>query len=284
MGRPKRIGLDYFPFDVDFFEDEKVLPVSVEFGAKGEIVIIRLLCAIYREGYFARWSEGLKFKIANQAKVSEHLVNDVVLKLVKYHFFNEELFNEFQILSSTGIQKRWNEATRKRVDLEEKEFWLLGKSIVSGGRNPVFGGRKAEESAENDTESTQSKLNKSKRKKEKIDPPGDTPLENKKIDYQKLVKYYHEKCKGMPQVKIMSEARKKVVKARVKEYGKKTVSEMIEKAGKSQFLNGSNDRGWTANFDWIFKPSNFVKIIDGCYIKEDTQKTNSNEPERPDKW
>lgn len=286
MARPKRIGLDYFSFDVDFFEDEKVLPVSVEFGAKGEIIIVRLLCAIYREGYFVRWSEGLKFKIANQAKVSEHLVNDVVLKLVKYHFFNEELFKEFQILSSKGIQKRWNEATRKRVDLNDKEFWLLKEFEVSGGRNQVSGGRKAEETPLNRSESTQIKLNEMKLKEEELNPPGDSPPEIEKVDYQKLVKLYHEKCTGMPQVKILSESRKKVVKARVKEHGKVIVAEMIEEAGKSPFLNGVNNRGWTANFDWIFKPSNFVKIIDGCYSqkKEEPEKVNSNEPERPEKW
>ncbi len=162
MGRPKRIGIDYFSFDVDFFEDEKVLPVSVEFGAKGEMVVIRLLCAIYREGYFLQWSDGLKFKIANQTKVGEQLVTDVVLKLVKYRFFNEEIFTQHQILTSQGIQKRWNEATRKRVDLNEKEYWILDDKTVSGGRNPVSGGRKAEESTENDPESTQSKVKESK--------------------------------------------------------------------------------------------------------------------------
>lgn len=172
MARPKKTGIEYFPFDIDMFEDEKVLPVSVEFGAKGESVVVRVLCAIYREGYFVQWSEGLKFKIANQAKVSEGLVSDVVAKLVKYHFFNEGIFNQHQVITSAGIQKRWKEATRKRVDPDEKEFWLLEKNEVSGGRNDVSGGRKAEETPTKRPETPQSKV-KEKKLITPLPPTGD---------------------------------------------------------------------------------------------------------------
>ena len=37
MARPNKIGLDYFPLDVDIFEDEKISAISGEFGIKGEI-------------------------------------------------------------------------------------------------------------------------------------------------------------------------------------------------------------------------------------------------------
>lgn len=168
MARPQRIGIDYFSFDVDMFDDEKVLPVSVEYGAKGELIIIRLLCTIYRQGYFIQWSEGVKFKLANSAKVSENLVSDVVFKLVKYHFFDEELFNKHQIITSTGIQKRWNEATRKRVDLANKPYWLISENSISGGRNSISGGSIPPENPLNLPETTQSKLNQSKLNQSKL--------------------------------------------------------------------------------------------------------------------
>ena len=47
MARPNKMGLDYFPFDVDFFNDEKIVAISGEFGIKGEIVVIKsALCDI----------------------------------------------------------------------------------------------------------------------------------------------------------------------------------------------------------------------------------------------
>jgi len=34
----------------------------------------------------------------------------------------------------------------------------------------------------------------------------------------------------------------------------------------SAFLAGENDRGWTANFDWVVAPANMVKIQEGLYL------------------
>lgn len=41
MARPNKTGLDYFPLDIDFFDDEKIVAISGEFGIKGEIVAIK---------------------------------------------------------------------------------------------------------------------------------------------------------------------------------------------------------------------------------------------------
>ena len=47
----KKKGLDYFPFDTSFFENDKIQFVGALFGMKGENVVIRLLCRIYSPGY-----------------------------------------------------------------------------------------------------------------------------------------------------------------------------------------------------------------------------------------
>ncbi|MCZ3393276.1 DUF4373 domain-containing protein, partial [Enterococcus faecium] len=41
MARPIKQGLDYFPLDVDFFEDEVIDGISGEFGIKGELITIK---------------------------------------------------------------------------------------------------------------------------------------------------------------------------------------------------------------------------------------------------
>ena len=139
MARPTKKGIDYFSFDVDFFEDEKIEPISGEFGAKGEIIVIRLLCAVYRNGYFAMWTEQLKMTLANRCKVSHELVEQVIKRLVKWNFFDENLFYSAGILTSKGIQVRYKEATRKRkLDYEKMEFWLLfdEKGVSSAHNSP----------------------------------------------------------------------------------------------------------------------------------------------------
>lgn len=40
---------------------------------------------------------------------------------------------------------------------------------------------------------------------------------------------------------------------------------MFEIAESSSFLKGQNSRNWSANFDWMMKDANFVKILDGNY-------------------
>ena len=53
MARPIKVNLDFFPFDVKFFADEKLDDVQNEYGPLGEAIYLRLLCFIYgNKGYY----------------------------------------------------------------------------------------------------------------------------------------------------------------------------------------------------------------------------------------
>lgn len=87
-----------------------------------------------------------------------------------------------------------------------------------------------------------------------------------KIDYQALMVYYNATFQGkLPGIKAMTDTRKKAVKARVAQYGKDAVMQVFSNVLDSPFLLGDNDRNWTADFDWIFKPTNFTKILERRY-------------------
>lgn len=53
--------------------------------------------------------------------------------------------------------------------------------------------------------------------------------------------------------------------ARIKESGLDNVLEVINKATQSNFLNGAGGRGFIANFEWILRPNNFPKVLEGTY-------------------
>ena len=55
--------------------------------------------------------------------------------------------------------------------------------------------------------------------------------------------------------------------ARIKEYSKDDVLTVIENVKYSDFLKGNNNRNWTADIDWILKPNNFIKVLEGNYNK-----------------
>lgn len=63
--------------------------------------------------------------------------------------------------------------------------------------------------------------------------------------------------------------RNRLVKARINEYGLDKVLQCIEEVNKSSFLKGfKSDNGWKADFDWVMKPNNFIKVLEGKYKDE----------------
>ena len=59
MGRAIKQGLEYFPFDIDFFQDIKIRKLIRYQGGKAITVYTLLLCIIYRDGYYTKWDEEL---------------------------------------------------------------------------------------------------------------------------------------------------------------------------------------------------------------------------------
>lgn len=126
MARSEDFGLKFWPCDYDIFEDEKIVSLTGEFGSKGESVMFRLLCAIYKRGYFTLWTDMLRKTISMKVPgASESLVEDVVTRLVKWEFFDETLFNTSQVLTSQAIQERYFEAKKRSKKIETDEFLLM---------------------------------------------------------------------------------------------------------------------------------------------------------------
>lgn len=173
MARPNKTGIDYFPFDVDFFLNDKLQLIEGEFGMKGGYIAIRLLCKIYKNGYFYQWGadECLLFaKNMGIEGVSRNNVDEVVRGLLKRGFFDETVFKSFGVLTSEGIQRRYVQATAERKDVEiNEDYWLieLPKNVPEIINRPTNGVNRPINSI-NLSESTQSKVNKTKLKKNYI--------------------------------------------------------------------------------------------------------------------
>ena len=83
--------------------------------------------------------------------------------------------------------------------------------------------------------------------------------------------------------------RYRLLNARIKEYGLDTVLEAIENIRYSSFLKGQNNKNWTITFDWLIKPNNFTKVLEGNYRdKGDSNNggvaTNTNKIEEKPKY
>lgn len=78
----------------------------------------------------------------------------------------------------------------------------------------------------------------------------------------------------IPRVQVIGGQRKQYLLARLREYGKDTVEDVVRKAAVSDFLNGKNSKAWVATFDWMFRPNNFPKVLDGNYDNRTGQNGN----------
>ena len=85
--------------------------------------------------------------------------------------------------------------------------------------------------------------------------------------------FYNQNRNRMQEAKEFSDTRKNNIKARIKKFGIEKVKEVIILSSKSEFLNGRNSQTWKANFDWILKPANFIKIYEGNYQNNEQQST-----------
>lgn len=97
------------------------------------------------------------------------------------------------------------------------------------------------------------------------------------IDYDSLVDFFNTAtgCAFGNIQKPLGAKRKQLVQARIRERGKDAFAQAIKKAAASDFLKGQNQRGFTATFDWIIKPSNFEKILSGNYDNEKNKRVNT---------
>lgn len=88
--------------------------------------------------------------------------------------------------------------------------------------------------------------------------------------FAKIIALYHEILADLPRVRTLTATRKSYVRARWKDkpdidYWKR----YFEHVKTSPFLMGevepTKDRVFMANFEWIFKPTNYANIIEGKY-------------------
>ena len=116
MARPPKVGLDYFPLDVNFLNDLKTKKIVRSYGASAVAVALNVFINIYRDnGYYAECDDDFTFLIADELKLDEEYTKNVIKKMVEVDFFNKNLYENHKILTSIGIQKRYILASGRRV-------------------------------------------------------------------------------------------------------------------------------------------------------------------------
>lgn len=130
MARPKKKGLDYFPLDADFFSDKKIKILKARYGADGIAIYIYLLCEIYKNGFYIKVDDDFQYIMSDDLGMSIDKVKQVLTFLLERSLFDNKLFQSDAVLTSAGIQKRFQLAVKERAKknpIQIPGFWLLKK-------------------------------------------------------------------------------------------------------------------------------------------------------------
>ena len=121
-------GINYFPVGVNFMEENAMEVIEAKYGIKGSAIVLKLLCKIYKEGYFIRWDEEQCLIFANKAgrEVQAAEVQGIIEILFIKGILDRNSYLENGILTSESIQKVWMEATKRRKrELSELPYLMV---------------------------------------------------------------------------------------------------------------------------------------------------------------
>ncbi len=99
-------------------------------------------------------------------------------------------------------------------------------------------------------------------------PPSAQPAP--RTDYDSFLELFKATCTSLPKPRGLNEQRKRAIRSALKNYSQDDILEVFRKTEASDFLNGKNGK-WQASFDWIFKPANTIKILEGNYDNKEKQ-------------
>ena len=109
MARISKPGLDYFPLDVNFFQDRKVRRISNRHHAAGIAALTSLLCLIYKEkGFYVAWNQDTLFDISQEVCCEEEEMQAIIDDCLSVGLFDTYIYKEYGILTSQAIQEQYH--------------------------------------------------------------------------------------------------------------------------------------------------------------------------------
>lgn len=139
MARPPKVGLSYFPLDTVL--DVKFDLIEAEFGLTGFGVVVKLWQNIYAaRGYYIEWTNEVALLFARKIGVGGDVVSEIVNASIKRGIFDKGMFDKYSILTSCGIQKRYETAVGRRKACIKSEYLLLNctQNTESNSETPVY--------------------------------------------------------------------------------------------------------------------------------------------------
>jgi len=280
MAREQRKDVDYFPHECT--HGRKMHIIEAKYGNDGYATWFKLLEQLGKaNNHYIDFSDEMTLMFLTSVfKIDEEKTINILTDLSKLGAIDKVLFEEYKVIYSHKFCESVQDAYRNRKGKILQYSDVLDEINAKNVQSYVRLTPKDTNLTEVIPKVKYSKVKESKEEESKEESTNvlvglkNQPKQDK-INFQNLLIFFNENRGNMPAVKILSEKRKKKVLATEKQHGKQSILDVIKKTKESPHLQGVNDRGWTATFDWIFEPANFIKILEGNYEKRNNGKNNT---------
>lgn len=132
MARPRKTGFEYFPFDVDFFEDDKIQFVEAVEGPVAVLAYLKLICSLYKVGVCWRWDNIAQVAFASRMNCQPAQIERITKAWLQARLFDPDVYEKTGYLTSKGIQKRYFFAGWRRTEIKVPEGVLLVTDLPEG--------------------------------------------------------------------------------------------------------------------------------------------------------
>lgn len=250
----------------NIFDDEKIILIESLPESDSIIVIwFKLLCMAGKQN-----NSGV-FMLNDRVPYTDEMLSTIFrrpLNTVRLALKTFEQYGMVEIIDGTLTIPNWEKhqnldalEKQKAKNRERVAAYRARQKLIAAGdecnyysNDTVTNSNAIEEDIEED-----------KNKKEK----------ERRIDYQLIADMYNETCVSLPRLTVLSDKRKKAIKARLNTYTLEQFRAVFQKSEASAFLKGANSRNWSANFDWLMQDANFAKVLDGNYDSASSAKSGN---------
>ena len=245
IARKCGVYMKWFKHDADASNDAKLKKLRLRYGAQGYGIYWYCLELIARNVEKHNLTFELEHDaelIADDFKLSADLIQHIMTYMIELGLFE----NTEGIITCLKMANRTDEYTQKLIShIKNKPDNVPTISAQSPTKSVLI--------EENRTEENRN-----------------TYVSNDVANcpHEEIIKLYAEHLPMLTQVKVWSDARMKLLKARWREDDKRQSldwwARMFRYIATSDFLTGKTT-DWQADIEWILNAKNFIKILEGKY-------------------
>jgi hypothetical protein len=231
----------WFKHDSNAKDDPKCVLLIEQLGLEG-FGIYWVLIEILREQPDYHYPLALIPSIARRYNTSTQKVEAVVKGYQLFQSNDEEFF------FSPSLLQRMEQYDDKRemARIAARKRWNMVKELPE----------KCERNA--DALPTHSERNARREEKRR---------EDKSISCQLVADSWNQNVPSLPKIIKITDSRKKAIRSRSNDLAE--FEDVFKKVQSSDFLSGRNGQWIGCGFDWVLKPANWTKIVEGNYTNRD---------------